>query len=137
MGSLFGRVLQAVTTLMVLVGWMVLTNHCALASFQGGPVAKEEHHCCQSGVKKSEDSPGRQPLECCKSLKAAAPDVASKLTPASQPVLAVLPLMLMVLFDISQKSSLAIFETGPPPDSFSFTELVLQQCLLAHAPPLA
>ena len=76
-------------------------------------------------------------MQCCKALQVATPD-AAKLTPASQPVLAVLPLMLAVLFEASDSEAEAIaLETGPPAEAIAFAELVLQQCLLAHAPPLA
>ena len=76
-------------------------------------------------------------MQCCQSLQVATPD-AAKISPASQMVLAVLPLMLAVLFDASSvEAEPAAFEAGPPLESLSFAELVLQKCLLSHAPPVA
>ena len=135
---------KAVTTLLVLVGWLVLSNHCALASLTSNLLPQQDHRCCQSGTginpdrnaQENDDSSGK-PMQCCKALQVATPD-AAKLAPSSQTVLAVLPLMFAVLFDASDSEAEAIaFETGPPAEALAFAELVLQQCLLAHAPPLA
>jgi hypothetical protein len=85
----------------------------------------------------SNDTSSGVPMQCCKALQVATPD-AAKLTPASQPVFAVLPLMLAVLFEAADSEAEAMaLETGPPSQVIAFAELVLQQSLLAHAPPIA
>jgi len=77
-------------------------------------------------------------VQCCKTLGVTTPE-AAKVPPASQSLLAILPLMLTLCFDAlgHQPTAVISLETGPPPRSLPFTTLVLQDCVQAHAPPRA
>lgn len=119
--------------------WLAVSNHCALAALHATQSNESsEIHCAMSGMTKpgSQKKPdGPQSMECCKSLRA----IPAKSLKAAAPLLTqVLPFAFVVgLLDLRSPSTTAsgILGTGPPPAA-SFSDLVLQRSILAHAPPL-
>ena len=136
----FTRILVGVVTLL---GWIALSNHCALAGMLGdmrkAAHAAGESPCCHKKVPvPGKEAPCQQmPQGCCKTLSVVTPDGA-KLPDKAQADIVKAPLDFhsVVLILPPEKISAAP-ETSPPPDSPTFAELVLQRSLLSHAPPFA
>lgn len=122
------RVARMVIVAMTFIGWFVLSNHCALGRMAQTPKA---HACCHNDAPKPVD--GKQGVECCKSLHAVMPDgvKAADLTPMF--VIAVLASRLALEVE-TDRAAVVASDTGPP-RAASFSELVLQRSLRAHAPP--
>ncbi len=77
------------------------------------------------------------PQGCCKTLNVVTP-VGAKLPDAAQADIVKAPLDLQSAVLILPPAKIsAAPETGPPPDSPTFAELVLQRSLHSHAPPFA
>lgn len=119
------------------VAWLTLSNHCALAGFEGA--TKTGVPSCHAGMPSNQSPAKRSPegdVQCCKVLRA------TLLTPSSNAVASddlsfstrdyfvVLP----SLVDESWLSRIFEWDTGPP-GAHSFAETVLQRSILAHAPP--
>lgn len=79
------------------------------------------------------------PSTCCKSLRVLLSDSLAKVVKVEEvftPV-ALFDASLSELMTPCELRSSPKFATGPPPDSRSFAEIVLQISLLSHAPPHA
>jgi len=126
---------RCVAVAIAICSWIAVSNHCAFAAV-ASEIDKAQTECPfhSKPAKQKEQS---SQVQCCKILRAVViaktKDWArndAKFCDANFPVQksafvvcpsrAVLPLLL---------------DTGPP-GAFSFAELILQQSLLAHAPPL-
>ncbi|MEP6821835.1 MAG: hypothetical protein ABI946_05735 [Chthoniobacterales bacterium] len=118
--------------LVTLLAWFAISNHCALATL--GPHQPAEHHACHgedapSPAKKSnDDSP------CCKTLRATLV-AAAKVMPT--PSFVVPPSFPADIAPVPTDTPLLLdtFDDTGPPRQPSFAELVLQHCVLTHAPP--
>jgi hypothetical protein len=116
--------------------WLAASNHCAFAAV--APSVENAHSDCPFHSKPAKQKQQSSQVQCCKILRAVvfakAKDWArdnTRFCDTTFPVLAggfvgcpscvVAPLLL---------------DTGPP-GALSFAELILQQSLLAHAPPYA
>ena len=131
------RTLRTTCVLVALLGWMALSQRCALWQLlEAKKAAQLQMSCCHASNPKQEKSPADAPRtpECCKALNVLVPDGAK--APANsvadcQPFPAELLLAVFqpVLKDIAQT------DTGPPPDVPAFAEIVLNRSLLSHAPP--
>lgn len=119
-----------------LAGWLVLSNHCALAGLGAKAPAKKEHRCCQQVEPSGDNTPAPgKPIQCCKSLRVLVPD-GTKAPVNDAPLLAVIPLTWEIDVHLAElRPSDGSQATGPPPDSPSFAELVLHRSMQAHAPP--
>lgn len=128
--------LRTATAMVVLFAWVVLSNHCALALMfpvKSSAVAVAEASCCKGQPEPADgDGPCPQmPQGCCKSLKVTMPDAAKiPLATVAPVILFFSAFVLVVLAESSPQIS-----GGPPPDSPTFAELVLNRSLLSHAPP--
>jgi hypothetical protein len=119
----------------VICSWLAISNHCAVAALATKTdTASTECPFHSKPAKKEKQSAGAQ---CCKVLRAVAP-VVTKSWSRDDSQLSnadgyygerALPIL------YSQRTLVPLcLDTGPP-DAHSFAELVLQQSLLAHAPP--
>lgn len=132
----FTRVLVGILTLL---GWIALSNHCALAGVLSKTPKGGHAACCQKNPQSpTEKAPCPQlPQGCCKTLNVVTPDGA-KLPDKAQADIVKAPLDLQSSVVILPSVKIyAAPETGPPPDSPTFAELVLQRSLHSHAPPFA
>jgi len=114
--------------------WIAVSNHCAFAA-----VASEMHKAhteCPFHSKPAKQKEQSSHVQCCKVLRAvvfaktknwARND--AKFCDANFPALA----DAFVVYSSRDVTPL-LLDTGPP-GAFSFAELILQQSLLAHAPP--
>lgn len=136
-------VLRALVVAVMLAGWLVASNHCALGALlakgtevSGAQVSGHEHCCPEhsdSGKKKDSDSPNA----CCKSLQAVS--ALSKSDARHDETLFAVQSFPASAAAVSGRfvaSSPLALDTGPP-KSASFAESVLQRSILAHAPPFA
>ena len=115
--------------------WIAVSNHCAFAA-----VASEMHKAhteCPFHSKPAKQKEQSSHVQCCKVLRAvvfaktknwARND--AKFCDANFPALA----DAFVVYS-SRAVAPLLLDTGPP-GAFSFAELILQQSLLAHAPPV-
>jgi hypothetical protein len=127
--------LRGAVVLVVLCSWFAISNHCVFAALATNDTASRQCPFHSKPVKQKKPSTGAQ---CCKILRAVASVPAkswardnTKLSDADayrgEHGLAI-AYSQMTLVPLS-------LDTGPP-GVRSFAELILQQSLLAHAPPL-
>jgi hypothetical protein len=127
--------------------WIAVSNHCAFAAItpSGTGCQPESHHRqdadatrCPFHSKPAKQNEQSSHVECCKILRAvvfaqsnawARDDTKFNDTNFSAETGVVLACSLRAIAPLS-------LDTGPPLHAFSFAELILQQSLLAHAPPL-
>jgi hypothetical protein len=124
-------------TVLTLLGWCVLSNHCALGRLATMLQAQAPHSCCQTfspGPDQPPPCPGAVQGACCQSLHALLPDAFKGAQPATAPLLAILPALLPAARVIKPCPAVNP-ATGPPPRVSAFTELVLHRSLRANAPP--
>ena len=117
-----------------ILSWIAVSNHCAFAAI-ATEINKAETECPfhSKPAKQKEQS---SQVQCCKILRAVifsktkdwARDDA-KFCDANFPVQA------CVLLAYSTRDVAPLLLDTGPPGAFSFAELILQQSLLAHAPP--
>ena len=127
--------MRCVGVAIAICAWIAVSNHCAFASVATG-IDKGQTECpfhSKPGKQKEQSSQ----VQCCKVLRAVvfaktkdwARDDAKFCDanfPVHEGVFVVYP---------SRVVAPLLLDTGPP-CAFSFAELILQQSLLAHAPPL-
>ncbi len=129
------KVGQLLTSLIGLVAWFAIFNHCALGAFVATRSASVPSHCA-SHQTPAEQQKGEE-MPCCKTLQAVvAPAKANVGYDASDFVLKEYPLAAILLAAISaHDAQSAALDTGPP-GAVSFSESVLQRSIFAHAPPV-
>jgi hypothetical protein len=114
--------------------WFAISNHCAFAAL-ATKTEPAQTGCPFHSKPKEKPSTGAQ---CCKILRAVAPITAKswarddgKLSFADNHNGESVPTTTR-----SQTTLVPLFLDTGPPDARSFAELILQQSLLAHAPPV-
>jgi hypothetical protein len=124
-----------VVVLASLTAWFSLSNHCALASAAVGENPEAETSNCPMHSTPAKKKPVSK-TPCCKEVRA----VVAKCVVANTVLLRLArsvdyaaEILLSPSRDVGDLESL---DTGPP-GSFSFAELVLQQSMPAHAPPVS
>jgi hypothetical protein len=127
--------LRFAVTLVMALGWLLVSNHCALATFGKGVATPNAHQCCQSGHPIDHSAPSPQPeLTCCKALHVVLPAGASAGLRHASPVSFEHVVAVLTWSDDRQSVCLFRIDSGPP-QALAFAELVLHRSLLAHAPP--
>ena len=121
---------------MTLLGWFVLSNHCALGSFTKRTETKKEHDCCHNGSSQPAKEPadGGQGMQCCKSVHATVLD-AAKMADVLVSMIVGVVIAWTETLQWENAALVSAVDTGPPPRASSFSELVLQRSLRSHAPP--
>lgn len=124
-------------TVVIIATWLLASNHCAIGLMQGARAAAEHVTCCNSP--KTPSAPAKQApaQECCKALQGMVPASAKiAVEPAATDfLLAVLVCWREALAPQDGMEARLLFETGPPLEAPTFTQLVLQRSLPALAPP--
>jgi hypothetical protein len=123
------------TVLITIAAWVLLSNHCALGVLAlSAETAVEASGCPMHSAPVHKKKPAAK-IPCCKEVRAI---VATKCVTAS-------PAMeLVVLSDYATRDiaptrgavEVESLDTGPP-GCLSFAELVLQESMRAHAPPVS
>jgi hypothetical protein len=126
------RLSRSVIIAIALVAWLGLSNHCALGRLANFGRINSEHACCHNGKAAGGPTTGQQQgVVCCKSIRALMPGNV-KLAMGT-PAAAVFAPEIFSLMGHVPTPAIAC-DTGPPRGR-SFSELVLQRSLQAHAPP--
>jgi hypothetical protein len=126
---------RSVFALVTIVAWFALSNHCALGSAVSGHDSQTETNDCPMHSSPAKQKPPVKTL-CCKELRAVLAKSAAKVLsfrPAAAMDYAVTERFVPLVVPVSP---LLRLDTGPP-RAFSFAEVVLQESVLSHAPPLS
>jgi hypothetical protein len=122
-------------TILTLVAWFAISNHCALGAFETRQNVAAHASCHGSAPAPSKLPAKGQEMPCCKLLRATlvkdkAPVVENGLIFSLQPYF----VGFIVFPEQLHWPQSVELDTGPP-FSGSFAESVLQRSILAHAPP--
>ena len=121
---------RGLVVILTILGWVVLSNHCAL-SLMVNRVDATEHSCCQKTAPKNQQD--QVPMECCKTLSAVVADAGTVNVPPIWPMFLTFAETLFIFVSASEEP---VAPTPSPPErTVSLPELILQQSLLSHAPP--
>jgi len=126
-----------ITAILAAISWLAISNHCALglaafAEHRADTVTK--HDCCASDLP-VQPKPAKDPgTPCCKTLLATSAIPAKVFQAGVLLVSAPVDRALATRTIPPQATAgFQFFDTGPP--GRTFAESILQQSLLAHAPP--
>ena len=130
------KINRAIVALVTLLAWFAISNHCLLGAIEasaGKPVA----HCHGKQPSPAKNNGSDQESPCCKTLRAtvAVPVKAPQAQPDPDLFLSYGFVSQIHAFDDRQLECVSYFADTGPPGSSTFAELVLQQSVLAHAPP--
>jgi hypothetical protein len=131
------EIVRSLLTLVVLASWFSLSNHCAIAlAFPAQELeAQVERGGCPMHSAPAKKQPAAKAL-CCKDVRAV---IAKWVTANPAPVRLIGSLDYVTQIVASPEHAIRRIEgldTGPP-GCFSFAESVLQESMLAHAPPVS
>jgi hypothetical protein len=128
-----GKTTIAFVVTLTLAAWFLLSNHCALGVTAPVPNAVSDA-CPMHSAPAKKKPPGKTP--CCKEVRAivakcvTAQTAAVRLITTRQFATDIFPELTQVVVENHG------LDTGPP-GSLSFAESVLQESMLAHAPPVS
>ncbi len=134
----FPFVARLAVSLVAIFAWLAASNHCAIGAMAGpSQVAKAPTHIgCPGHASPKKDGKSGE-MECCKSFPPASADAGKPFVSCGANQFALQIYFVTTLFS-PEKSGQDLLplelDTGPPPAP-SFVESVLQQSILAHAPP--
>jgi hypothetical protein len=128
--------IRSVGVAIAICSWIAISNHCAFAA-----VATESANAQGECPFHSKPAKQRQPpsqVQCCKTLHAVVV-AQSKAWERDHAKFSHADFFVEAgAYLLRSRRTVAplLLDTGPPLRAFSFAELILQQSLLAHAPPL-
>ena len=125
--------LRWVTVLLTIGAWLVLSNHCALALEEVSASGSEPGGCPMHSTPAKEKKSGNIP--CCKDLRALASHALKNVAAVARQLVSLQDYGATVLLKPSLLKVRFLGSDTGPPDFFSFAESILQQSILAHAPP--
>lgn len=140
----YAKPFRLIASLLVMLSWIVVTNHCALGLMtMPGAEAESVEHCGEKAgahqhCPDHDGGPSKGDVSaCCQAIKAPALQAVKLVSyDANQFVVQAYILTIFQLASLEPHLTALEIDTGPPPDSISFAESVLQRSILAHAPPL-
>ena len=118
------------------IGWLAISNHCAIAAMEGAAKIPTAHcHGSPAGNQLPEKG-GQSGMECCKVLRATLLTLSKNLAACDRLTFTAHTYVVGLIPRADEPRPVSIFEwdTGPP-GAGSFAESVLQRSILAHAPP--
>lgn len=128
--------LRALVVALIMVAWVVASNHCAFGLMKGTAQSAGAHagcHNCQSEPAKPLPASGGD-RECCKALQGLPADTAKVEAKYDTALFALLDFALTVEPTRVAAQTAVACDTGPP-RALSFAERILQRSVLSHAPP--
>ncbi len=129
--------LRALLAGLLMVAWLVATNHCGLRLMTPASQTAATHaacqHCQPEPVKQSPASGGAR--ECCKALHGIVESAAQTGVKCASSHVALIAFAITFAKPLSGQQTPQPHDTGPPPRAASFSELVLHRSLRSHAPP--
>ena len=127
--------MRSTVTVLSLVAWFLLSNHCAL----GAVVATTDPEPQMSGCPMHSAPAKKKPAAktpCCKEIRAVVAKCVQVTALGMRPIASQDYAPEILLRPSGEAIEIDGLDTGPP-DRFSFAELVLQESLRAHAPPVS
>ncbi|MEY2564735.1 MAG: hypothetical protein QOH88_2928 [Verrucomicrobiota bacterium] len=123
------------TVLPTLAAWLVISNHCALGLDETAAKPEAKSGGCPMHSPPAPEKPAPVNLPCCKDLRALAPSAVKNVTAAASQLVGLRDYAALIVQIPSRRTTLRLaLDTGPP-RALTFAESILQQSLLAHAPP--
>jgi len=134
------HVFQATVSILAIVAWFGITNHCALGEMVAAktPPQMAQMHCHGNQPSPSKKT-GDEEMPCCKVLRATLAGQGKIVQVASKDFLPIQRwIVAEILFadEVQLHRATQELDTGPP-FAGTFAESVLQRSILAHAPPLS
>ena len=127
---------RSITVFVSIAAWMVLSNHCALGVVALPVETGVEASGCPMHSAPAKKKPAAK-FPCCKDLRAVAGKTAASAMAATSRFAGAQDYAVEIFVSPPRVAiKIAGLDTGPP-GAFSFAESVLQQSILAHAPPLS
>jgi hypothetical protein len=118
-----------------MAAWFALSNHCALGTIAASTETESAMSGCPMHSAPAKKKPAAK-IPCCKDVRAV---VAKTVTAAGSAVRIIgAETFATGSVELSSRfpSEIEVLDTGPP-ERISFAELVLQESMLAHAPPVS
>jgi hypothetical protein len=132
--------LRAAGTMVMLLAWLAVSNHCALGALvKIGRSAQAHARCCgHQAPPAGKGLPDSGTRECCRTLHVLPVDAPARIVKSESAPLDFAPAwgrvgdaLCRVVVPVTARME------GGPPGFRSFAEVVLQRSLRSHAPPLA
>jgi hypothetical protein len=124
----------SVIVVIAICSWLAITNHCAFAAL--GTEADLVQSECPFHSKPAKQKQQSSQIQCCKILRAVVLEKAKSWTRDNAKFSdADLRAESFLVFPQCRSGVPLLLGTGPPV-ALSFAELILQQSLLSHAPPM-
>jgi len=128
---------RCTTGLLTLAAWLLLSNHCLFGFTEAtADSAVQPDECPMHAAAPAKEKPAAK-IPCCKEIRAlVAKSVTTVLTPAARSSAG--QKYAKAAFPLPPRHTVELLslDTGPP-GCFSFAELVLQESVRAHAPPVS
>jgi hypothetical protein len=119
----------------LICSWLAISNHCAFAAVTSKKTEPAQNECPFHHSKPAK--PKSQSVQCCKILRAVVATMAKTWTRDDARFSDIdLSIERLIQCSIGHKVTPLLLDTGPP-GAHSFAELILQQSVLAHAPPFS
>jgi hypothetical protein len=126
--------IRCVAVAITICSWFSISNHCAFAAM--ARKTNSTQAACPFHSKPEKQKEQSSQVQCCKILRAVVPTIAKSWAQGDGDVSGIhFPLEdCRLLGYFRDPLAPLLLDTGPP-GAHSFAELILQQSLLAHAPP--
>ena len=134
--AVMGITARSIVVVLSLTAWFLLSNHCALGVIAASSDAAPKAEGCPMHSAPAKKMPVSK-TPCCKDVRAVVAKVLSTATPFGLRSVGRCDYA-AENFRVPPRVALTIggLDTGPP-GCFSFAELVLQESMRAHAPPVS
>lgn len=138
-GNMLSRIAMGMTgrwstVLLTITAWILLSNHCALGL--GGTVVSSDS---ETGGCPMHSSPAKEKplanIPCCKDLRAVTAHATKSVAAVARQLVGEKDYVAAVVAALPRVTLLPVPLATGPPRSLSFAEAILQQSILAHAPP--
>jgi hypothetical protein len=133
--TMLKRASRYTTVLLSLTAWFFLSNHCALGVINSFVEASPEAGGCPMHSAPAKKKPAPK-TPCCKEVRAIVAKCVQVAALEMRPIASQDYAPEIFLRPSCEALEIDGLDTGPP-GSFSFAELVLQESMLAHAPPVS
>jgi len=126
--------MRCVAVAITICSWFSISNHCAFAAM--ATKSDSTQAACPFHSKPENQKEQTSQVQCCKVLRAVVPTISKSWTRGDGDVSDIhFPFEdCRLLAHFRDELAPLLLDTGPP-GAHSFAELILQQSLLAHAPP--
>jgi hypothetical protein len=130
---------RLLTVVLLMVAWMVATNHCAFGMMKPAVAAGAAHSNCSRCPAPAKHVPREGTRECCQAIQGAPAQekVGEKFERVQVVAMELLAVLQALTWPMPEPAVASSVFDHRPPRAASFAESVLQPSLLSHAPPFA